>query len=85
MPHTIVRNKSGAEVFCDISTGDGALTVSAPAGWTSIPNNNGRTENRTGWQLITFRNGANQRGGVYVDLTSSKLVEIHAFDKILVF
>jgi hypothetical protein len=82
--HTIVRNKSNATIKCRISASN-ALAADAQ-GWADINAHASKTYECTGWELITFKNEAGTtRGATCADLTQPKLVEFHAYDKILVF
>lgn len=86
MPHTIVRNKTTADVWCRISLND-ALGEDG-ATWHKIDQDSSKTWDRNAWEFITFKNLVNddtRRGGSCVDLRKPKLVEFHDFDKILIF
>jgi hypothetical protein len=86
MPHSIIRNESGATVKCRISNYHNA----ADPEWITLVAKKWVNCNRNAWEFIIFakvdeNEGDTERGGTYVDLRVAKLVEFHAFDKILVF
>jgi hypothetical protein len=77
----LVNNRSGAIVFCCISTASGGN-----GDWFKLAPGENETWRRSGWETVAFKNGDDtERKGVYVNNKGTRAtIDFHGFDKHIV-